>query len=66
MRKVRNQNNHYSHPALMFAQGIVQVTEDHLVSGSKYDDQELKAMKRAPKQPKAQNNLFTVLLRKLA
>ena len=65
MRKVRNTGFSSNNPALMFARGVEQIVSDHMAKHPQYDDQELRAMERLPKNQADRGNLFSVLLQQL-
>jgi len=77
MRKVRNQNHTNlntsimsAHPAFVAAQHVEKIVENHISDrgnsiGSKYDDQELRAMQRSPKVSRPSGSIFSVLMQQL-
>jgi len=64
MRRVRNHNIHSNNPAVMFASGLESLVRDQLHNPSKYDDQEIEALKRKNNK-KEQPSLFSVLCHQL-
>ncbi len=64
MRRVRTHNID-NHPLIMFAAGVEQVVSDHMSQPSKYDDQELRAMQRSPKNQADTGGLFSILMQQL-
>jgi hypothetical protein len=49
----------------MFAAGVDQIVSDHISQPSKYDDQELRAMQRSPKNQVDTGSLFSILMQQL-
>jgi hypothetical protein len=49
----------------MFAAGVEQIVSDHISQPSKYDDQELRAMQRSPKNQVDTGSLFSILMQQL-
>ena len=64
MRRVRTHNIN-NNPLAMFAVGVEQIVSDHMSQPSKYDDQELRAMRRSPKKLAGTASLFSILTRQL-
>jgi len=65
MRKVRTSKISNSSPALMFSRGVEQIVSDHLMQQPGFDDQELLAIQRSPKEQQPGGNLFSHLLQQL-
>jgi hypothetical protein len=65
MRKVRNSGISSSNPALMFSRGVEQIVSDHIANQPRYEDQELKAIQRAPEKQAKSESLFSILLQQL-
>jgi len=65
MRRVRNYKSSNSNPVAMFAVGVEQIVSDQMSQQSKYDDQELRAMQRSPKNQADKGSLFSVLVQQL-
>jgi hypothetical protein len=65
MRKVRTSRISSSNPALLFSRGVEQIVSDHLAQQPRFDDQELLAIQRTPKQQQPSSNLFSLLLQQL-
>jgi hypothetical protein len=65
MRKVSTSGLSSNNPALMFSRGVEQIVSDHLMQQPRFDDQELLAIRRSPKEQQSGGNLFSLLLQQL-
>jgi len=61
MRRVRNHKSSDTNPLAMFAVGVEGIVSDQMAQQPKYDDQELRAMQRAPKKRPLTISLFADL-----
>ena len=65
MRRVKNHKSSDGNPLAMFAVGVEQIVSDHMAQPTIYDDQELRAMQRSPKNQTPPLNFFAVLAQQL-
>ena len=61
MRRVRNHKSSNTNPLAMFAVGVEQIVSDHMAQPTNYEDQELRAMERSPKNQKLPISIFATL-----
>ena len=61
MRRVRNHKSSNTNPLAMFAVGVEQIVSDHVAQPTNYDDQELRAMERSPKNQTPTISIFAAL-----
>ena len=66
MRRVKNQRVHSGNPALMFAQGVESMVNDHLYHPGQHDQQEIREQQRASNKQESRGNIFNVLMRQFA
>ena len=65
MRKIRNPQNLFADPSLMFARGVEQLVNDHLHHPARNDARKARTRRTESRAKNARDNIFTVLLRQL-
>ena len=65
MRRVRIPENSNSDPQVVFAVGIEQIVKDRVSKIPKFNDQELRAMRRSPEKQVLPISVFAVVARQL-